>query len=88
MISFGVVDKVILRFPYKWMNDSYLGFLWKTEDVDKVPESDKWLTRSEGISVPMSCEACGTYWLNGDRAKLVSLRHGTDHRHSTSSPYK
>ncbi|KOB75329.1 putative amine oxidase [Operophtera brumata] len=72
VMSIGVVNKVTLRFPFKWCPNNFCGFLWRTEEESAVPEEDRWLTKTDGATVPQACNTCITLWFIGDNAKLVS----------------
>ncbi|XP_028157183.1 spermine oxidase-like isoform X1 [Ostrinia furnacalis] len=69
-IPLGVVDKIVLLFAEPWWpKDTFMGFVWKGEDREKVPEEDKWTTMILGANPPMSCERALTLWTCGEVAK-------------------
>lgn len=69
----GLLDKIIFSFSQKWWGEAegFL-FIWTKDDMDSVPEEDKWITILGGPSRPAGSTNTLTLWTHGDQAKLVS----------------
>ncbi|XP_048480229.1 possible lysine-specific histone demethylase 1 [Plutella xylostella] len=72
-LSIGVMDKIILSFAAPWWSEgeSFIGFIWRTEDKVRVPAEDYWTTRIFGASPPRGAGNALTLWTSGEVAKLV-----------------
>ncbi|KAG7306564.1 hypothetical protein JYU34_007933 [Plutella xylostella] len=72
-LTIGVMDKIILSFAAPWWSEgeSFIGFIWRTEDKVLVPAEDYWTTRIFGASPPRGAGNALTLWTSGEVAKLV-----------------
>ncbi|XP_063391857.1 spermine oxidase-like, partial [Cydia fagiglandana] len=72
-ISMGVLDKIMIQFDEAWwpLNVNRFGFIWKGEDIKKVPVSDHWVTKIIGAHRPVGSSNVLTLWTSGDIAKEV-----------------
>ncbi|CAG9790500.1 unnamed protein product [Diatraea saccharalis] len=72
-ISIGVMDKIILLFPYSWWpkNSSFFGFLWRKSEKKMIEEDDRWVTQIFGMSTPLGCDKAITLWTSGDAGKTI-----------------
>lgn len=76
--SIGVMDKIIFKFDKPWWpkQGTFFGFLQKTEDNQKVPKEDYWITRIFAASNPMGSRNALTMWTSGEVAKMVRFDCG------------
>ncbi|KAJ8704829.1 hypothetical protein PYW08_012149 [Mythimna loreyi] len=72
-MSIGVEGKVILLFDTPSWHSNVTGFLYLWRNIDKrdVSKEYDWMTKIDEASVPMGCGRALTFWLSGERAKLV-----------------
>ncbi|CAH0731148.1 unnamed protein product, partial [Brenthis ino] len=68
-IPFGLIGKIILSFPKRWiLNDNYILF-YLPGDKSKI--NDTWLTKIRDISTPSGSSNTITLWTSGDVTKMV-----------------
>lgn len=75
-VSIGVVGKIILLFPYRWLEESESDgrdLLWRGKDL-KGLEGD-WILEIGGCTIPMANKNALTLWSCGESAKLVSIKY-------------
>lgn len=72
-MSIGLVDKIVLLFPYTWWQrePALIGFLWKEKDRSQVDKNDAWVTKVFGVSSPLGSEKALTLWTSGCVGKMV-----------------
>ncbi|CAF4913809.1 unnamed protein product [Pieris macdunnoughi] len=73
--SIGAVCKIIFKFEKAWWQgqETYYGFMWKTEDIEKLPKEDYWITKIFGASRPRGSTNTLCLWTSGEVGKLLEI---------------
>ncbi|XP_047522367.1 spermine oxidase-like [Pieris napi] len=73
--SIGAVGKIIFKFDKTWWQgqETYYGFLWKTEDIEKLPKEDYWMTKIFGASRSRASTNTLCLWTSGEVGKLLEV---------------
>ncbi|RVE47205.1 hypothetical protein evm_008173 [Chilo suppressalis] len=72
-ISMGLMDKILLLFPYSWWpkSSTFFAFVWRRSEKKKIEERDRWVTQIFGVSTPLGSDRAMTVWTSGDAAKTI-----------------
>ncbi|XP_047522366.1 spermine oxidase-like [Pieris napi] len=73
--SIGVVGKIIFKFDKAWWQglETYYDFMWKTEDIEKLPKEDYWMTKIFGAGRPRGSSNTLSFWTSGEVGKLLEV---------------
>ncbi|XP_022123355.2 spermine oxidase-like [Pieris rapae] len=71
--SIGTATKIIFKFDKAWWQglETYHGFMWKAEDIAKLPKEDYWMTKIFGASKPMGSTNTLSLWASGEVGILL-----------------
>ncbi|KAJ2950552.1 hypothetical protein O0L34_g8797 [Tuta absoluta] len=73
-LQMGVTGKIIFSFEKPWWpEDASYSFLWKTDDINAIPEEDQWITTIHLASTPSGSSNTMTLWTVGDGAKQMEI---------------
>ncbi|CAH0731156.1 unnamed protein product, partial [Brenthis ino] len=72
-LSFGVIGKIILSFPQRWLRSNSYLFFYRSEDKNNF-SNDTWLTKLEGVTSPSGSSNTVTLWTSGDVTRLEKVK--------------
>ncbi|CAH4033116.1 unnamed protein product [Pieris brassicae] len=73
--SIGTAGKIIFKFDKAWWQgqQTYYGFMWKADDIKKLPKDDYWITKIFGASRPRGSTNTLSLWTSGEVGKLLEI---------------
>jgi len=69
----GTVDKIYIEFPHRWWptGRSGVSFVWRKEDIEKMPENLLWTTGVLGFYAEDNHHTTLCGWIVGEHAEAM-----------------